>query len=569
MILRFSIVAVLGSVALACFGEEAVEGPVSHQTTEDEIRSDEMRRGELAALEKDLLSRGVTMNEEGIRDFLQCLTGSSPDPSAAKLVAQLGSESFAERENAERSLKKLSVAPTDLLQTVAGGADLEAAIRAKAVLEQAIPRQRQTVVKVLRAMELLNLNLTGEVFQVAAKFREDERVIRAAKKAMLAAVSDDDIPLLVSQMTPEATGTQREFSIGALRNLENPKLAQEFAIWSKAPRFTETTRLRSTLALADLGDRRSLELLVNLMATADSPLVRSGCEVALRKLTGQKFELSANAEPGVRAEKMRNWSDWVAREGKTAKLHFPLRSLRSDYFGGLTVIALPDRNRVVAFDAVMNEVWWHPCSYPTSAEKMENGNLLIAAMLGNRVFEVTPEGEIIREHIVDSPSAARPLANGNFLIAAKNRVLEITPEGRTVWSYDGLLLESPVRLEGGNTLTGEEGSVFEINAKGEKIWEFKIDSSKWHTKSIDHIQALENGNVLISILVAAVIEVDKKTNEIVWRFDQKGIRDAYRLPDGNTLILTEERVFEIDRDGKELWSKEHARRASSGGTIRR
>ena len=52
MILRFSIVAVLGSVALACFGEEAVEGPVSHQTTEDEIRSDEMRRGELAALEK-------------------------------------------------------------------------------------------------------------------------------------------------------------------------------------------------------------------------------------------------------------------------------------------------------------------------------------------------------------------------------------------------------------------------------------------------------------------------------------------------------------------------------------
>ena len=59
----------------------------------------------------------------------------------------------------------------------------------------------------------------------------------------------------------------------------------------------------------------------------------------------------------------------------------------------------------------------------------------------------------------------------------------------------------------------------------------------------------------MSLIRGDVLEIDKSTNEVVWSLVGVGARDAYRLKNGNTLVLTKTRVFEVDRRGKEIWSK--------------
>ena len=166
------------------------------------------------------------------------------------------------------------------------------------------------------------------------------------------------------------------------------------------------------------------------------------------------------------------------------------------------------------------------------------------------------------------PQDARPLKNGNLLISghSNRKLTEIDPDGKPVWELDARQrwIEQAVRLENGNTLIAEATQqnpvVSEVNLKGERVWEYIVPSRN----SLDSIQALDNGNVLISIIGSA-IEVNKQSKAIVWRIDKESLRDAYRLKNGNTLILAKDRVLEVDPNGKELWSKA----GMNYGTVRR
>ncbi|MDG2013212.1 MAG: hypothetical protein P8J33_06885 [Pirellulaceae bacterium] len=89
----------------------------------------------------------------------------------------------------------------------------------------------------------------------------------------------------------------------------------------------------------------------------------------------------------------------------------------------------------------------------------------------------------------------------------------------------------------------------EYTVDGTCIWKFVVDTDK----SLSSIQPLCK-NVLISIAGSA-IEVNKKSNEIVWRYDRDGFRNAFRLDNGNTLLYANDCVLELDPTGQERWSK--------------
>jgi hypothetical protein len=96
-----------------------------------------------------------------------------------------------------------------------------------------------------------------------------------------------------------------------------------------------------------------------------------------------------------------------------------------------------------------------------------------------------------------------------------------------------------------------------IGADGKTEWEHKIGD-------LHDLSYLESGNVLCQLSWTRVVEIDPRTDRIVWEYDaaksngNRGkrveVHAFQRLPDGATMIAESgpARVIEVDREGKLL-----------------
>jgi len=171
------------------------------------------------------------------------------------------------------------------------------------------------------------------------------------------------------------------------------------------------------------------------------------------------------------------------------------------------------------------------------------------------VTEVTREGEIVWEwHAWEHLDTETDIMNSN--------------DSRQEWTHGN----SVEQLPDGNILV----SFRNINtigivdrASGDFVWKLGPPTiAQQHDPTM-----LPNGNILIfdngahrfdsSLPYSRVIEVDPKTNEIVWKYADKAmlnffspyISGAQRLPNGNTLITEGNfgRLFEVTTEGEIVW----------------
>jgi uncharacterized protein (UPF0248 family) len=170
---------------------------------------------------------------------------------------------------------------------------------------------------------------------------------------------------------------------------------------------------------------------------------------------------------------------------------------------------------------------------------------------------------------------------------------EITPAGKTVWEWRTWEHFDPVadgiaEAQAPRTMWHQGNSVKEM-PDGDVLMSFRPTSTVvrisrktgdivWKlgqpTVSGQHAPTpLPNGNVLIfdngvhrpddSMPYSRVIEVDPKTNEIVWKYQDSPawnffsprMGGAQRLPNGNTLITESSygRIFEVTKEGEVVW----------------
>ncbi len=127
--------------------------------------------------------------------------------------------------------------------------------------------------------------------------------------------------------------------------------------------------------------------------------------------------------------------------------------------------------------------------WPWKAERLANGNTLVADAGRSRVFEVDRSGSEVWAIEGLGPSAptlfddlgpvyAQRLLNENTLVSIRgeSRVVELEADGKVVMEFGPPLLHKPysaVRLEDGNTLIADQGHfrVVEVNIGGEVVWE--------------------------------------------------------------------------------------------------
>ncbi|MFC1510814.1 aryl-sulfate sulfotransferase, partial [Candidatus Margulisiibacteriota bacterium] len=239
----------------------------------------------------------------------------------------------------------------------------------------------------------------------------------------------------------------------------------------------------------------------------------------------------------------------------------------------------PDQPRIIEVDMQGKIVWayvipGHLRRYTNPGfdiEALENGNVLFS-LPRQGIYEINRQGEIVWSHLDGKVSHdVDRLANGNTLYVFGNedqiddaQVKEVNPKGELVWSWQAgdHFNKSPYkeyyrqgwthtnavsRLENGNTLISLRNFNFivEVDPQGEVVRIIK----EGNLRRQHDPQVLPNGNILIANHQQPheAIEVDLGTGEIVWRFSMppEHLRDANRLPNGNTLVTGTTKIAEV------------------------
>ncbi|UCD92073.1 MAG: cytochrome c biogenesis protein CcsA [Methanobacteriota archaeon] len=191
----------------------------------------------------------------------------------------------------------------------------------------------------------------------------------------------------------------------------------------------------------------------------------------------------------------------------------------------------------------------------SDAERLDNGNILIAEQGNNRVIEVYGSDNIRRSFDgLDSPSDSEGFSFGADVLVLvadtdNNSVFEVNGTGSIIWNVTGL--DTPVDVEWismGNTLVTEDSRVVEVNRSGGIVWEYA------GLNQPTDAERLTNGNTLITEYGNnRVIEVNS-TGDIVWSVDGlNGPMDAERYVTGITMITENDRVIDVDGSGNIVW----------------
>jgi len=210
-------------------------------------------------------------------------------------------------------------------------------------------------------------------------------------------------------------------------------------------------------------------------------------------------------------------------------------------------------------------------------ELLPNNNMLFL-LPRNGVYEIDRKGSIVWSYLDEKVSHdADRLPNGDTLMVwgggdaiTDAQVKEVNPRGEIVWSWyakdhfyktpfkdiydEGWThTNSATRLPNGNTLISLRNFnlIVEVNPQGSVVWSWGDGVVSYqHSPKI-----LSNANLLVCDSGhARVLEVNRKTGEIVWQFERPAhIRDADRLPNGNTLIVMGDRIIEVTPDLRIVW----------------
>jgi len=251
----------------------------------------------------------------------------------------------------------------------------------------------------------------------------------------------------------------------------------------------------------------------------------------------------------------------------------------------------PGNHRIIEVNMLGEVVWeykvppeWQRFSNPGfDVEHLADDNILF--MLPRYgVVEVDRGGNVVwtyRDpkvtHDVDR------LPNGNTLVVFGGddtpddaQVKEVNAQGEIVWSwrasdhfngpeYEDVYREgwthtnAAVRMDNGNTLIclRNFNILVEVNPDGSVVR--TIGEGILFDPHDPEVQ--DDGNVLLADHTRPAnwaIEIDPETGEVVWRFggdqwEKQLVRDADRLPNGNTLLTGTSAIAEITGDGEVVW----------------
>ena len=326
-------------------------------------------------------------------------------------------------------------------------------------------------------------------------------------------------------------------------------------------------RLRAAQGLVAAGDRDAVGALIDMLPTT-SGVLSTSIEESLQTLAGDHIPTmpAIDDSPAGRNKLRDAWKGWWAKNRDTVDMNLLRRGV--SYQGLVTICeydgGVPGRGA--------GRVWQRGRDGRTRwtiegfrgamyAQALPGNRVLVAENMANLVVEKDLQNNTVWDYHVPSgsnPIACQRLPNGNTFIATYNQVMEITPEKTQVYLTNvaaGLHIFSAERTRDGKIVCmTAQGELIELDgSNGKEIRRFRaVQAGGWCSA-----QALPNGRYLIATMVAnggQICEIDDKGVKY-WQLNYPGAFRAYRLPTGNTLVvsMTTRKVAEMDREGHIRW----------------
>ena len=471
-----------------------------------------------------------------------------------KLIGQLASDEFHVRKTAMQQLVAVPALPRSEIVSARSSNDADFNWRLEQILRTTDKQKEHVFRAVLQAIEK---------HKIAGLFG-----------SLLDSLEDFDVSKCESQLhrslaTTFFPGNLARTQAGLKSSSLTVRMLSIYVLVHRAPEsidptFTEflnqqtdSVQLFAAKQLANVGHRSALKFLVQLL-NSDNLEIRARSISILRRLTKMNFGYIVYAKPEERKASHALWQKWIKTGGTTAKLHFPLKGLEIPFTGKLLVCNY-SQNFVFAMNE-KGEVLWKKdnIGQPWGVQVLPNGNFLVAACTGRKVYEFTPEGKEVWkvEELQGNPLSVQRLENGNTLVAtgSAGKVFEYAPDKKAVKVLDiGGFVADAQRLENGRTLIAQyrAGAIAEVDSEGKIVW--KLDGYVRPRSA----RRLANGNTLIAENGnQRGVEVDREGKVVL---EIRGVfapYDAYRLEDGRTVVTGSKSLSMYDAKGKLEWSQD-------------
>lgn len=193
---------------------------------------------------------------------------------------------------------------------------------------------------------------------------------------------------------------------------------------------------------------------------------------------------------------------------------------------------------------------------------MTEHSFLCADSGHNKLMKISSDGRPVWEYRLSAPFDIWALPNDNVLATTLNGpkgsgVVELNSENDILFEYyTDCEVFGCQPLRNGNILIGEldDCRLIEVNRKGQIEFELQCRSSYSGHESMRMPRKLSNGNYLVCHKGEQVIREYNRSGGILSEIPSPGpVFVASRLPDGNTLFSSEEKVVEVDENNRVVW----------------
>jgi hypothetical protein len=193
-------------------------------------------------------------------------------------------------------------------------------------------------------------------------------------------------------------------------------------------------------------------------------------------------------------------------------------------------------------------------SEPQDACVVPGDRVLIAETGARRVTERSFKGDILWQKDPGAPPiGVQRLPNGRTLIVMRNRIVEVDRSGREVYALDrpGNDILTARRLRDGRMMmVSLRSSLSQLDQTGREVKPARLLAVSNLANDL-----LPSGGVLVPLLWQnKVLEYDAD-GKTVWDASVLRPVSAFRLPNGHTLVSTQEspaKLIEFDREGKQV-----------------
>lgn len=306
--------------------------------------------------------------------------------------------------------------------------------------------------------------------------------------------------------------------------------------------------------LAEQGDRTVIPRIISLLT--DLPMEEAGeVEDFLGFLAlDHAPNIRLEADPKLRLQCRDAWLKWWNEKGAQVDLG-RIKQLQT-YARNLVLVESYNPTGRTGSTAEITrsgrEIWKiQELMFPTDAQVLPGGRVLVAEQNVNRVSERDLKGKILWEKQFVQPIGVRRLRNRHTLIGGRNQIVVVDPAGKEIFTHpvNGETVLAIAALTGGLTAyVTYQGNYVVLDSTGKEVKKMSLFPNNLGASCA---QILPGDRVLVGINgQGRVVEYDSR-GKVTWETATMNPIGVTRLPGGRTLIATASNsLVEIDRGGK-------------------